>query len=295
MVDEDDVSEEEVEEEVEEEEEDLEDMKFSDFFETDDDEEDEDEDAPKDEQEEQQEGVPEESRIPHLEFNQDRGVFVDPESGEEFLPQSKINEIMGSARIKGRELEESARAIQERTGLTLSQLEEELRRKEAEDLAEETGLPPEEASRIVEDRVARQYLEKNLLSLAQRQQQQHQMLQYGHEKEPWLKNPIIKQYEKEIDAVSQGGQRLGWVAAMNFVLGDKVARGELAQNMQATQQRRAPQAQRSQMSPELGGGAGYTPPVIPKELRFFAQKMGVDPKEAYKEMKAIEKEKKRGF
>ena len=120
------------------------------------------------------------------------------------------------------------------------------------------------------------------------------MLQYNQEKNQFTSNPLVKKYEAEIDALAQGGQRLGWKAAMNYVLGEKAVSGDVLQNIQSGTEKRMAGVHKPTMAPISGGGA-VPSKSIPRELRFFAEKMGVDPKEAQVEYERLRKERQRGI
>jgi len=274
------------EDEVREEEEDFDNIDFSDIF----------GEPDKEEEEEPEEEVIEEepSQPLHPIFDEEQGAWVDPNTKERLFNQEEVNRIMGTARIKGREYEEHARYLEQLTGMSLPQIYDYIKKQQVTEYAEERGLPEEEASQILEDKHARALLEQQLLQLHGQQQQHSMMLQYNHEKQQYMGNPLVRKYEAEIDALAQGGQRLGWKAAMNYVLGEKAVSGDVLQNIQSGAERRVSQTHKPGMAPLAGGG---TVPArsIPRELRFFADKMGVDAKEAQVEYERIKKERQRGL
>ncbi len=227
-------------------------------------------------------------------FDENEGVWYDP-SGEKLLPQTKVNDIVGNARIKGRDLEDTAQIIEEQTGMSLKDVAEELRNQRVKDYAEERGMDPEEAKRYFDLEETNKQLSDKVVKIHAQQQQQQRMMQYNQEKEQYINNPTVKKYEKEIDELAQHGNQLGWTAAMNYVLGEKAVNGELAQNIQDTAQKRMQKTKKPQVSPESGGGTGYSEPSIPKELQFFAKELDVDPKEAFDEYQKIQKEKQKPF
>lgn len=208
--------------------------------------------------------------------------------------QEEVNEIIGKARIKGREYEEDARLIEQMTGMPMRQVREYLENQQTDKLVEETGMPENEARRIVEDRMKVQYLEEQLVNITRSQQAQQMMMQYNSEKANYMHNPLVKKYEAEIDAVSQGGQRLGWEAAMRYVLGEKLVSGEVTDNIKATAQQKtlANVGKRSKIAPESGSSAGAPSRAVPKELRSLTREFGMDINEIADEYEKIQK--KRG-
>ena len=227
-------------------------------------------------------------------FDEKEGVWYDP-NGEKLLPQTKVNDIVGNARIKGRDLEETAKMIEQQTGMSLKDVAAELRKQVVEDFAEEKGIETEEAQKYFDLEETNKKLSNQIVEINAQQQQQQRMMEYNREKDQYINNPTVKKYEKEIDELSQYGQQLGWTAAMNYILGEKAVSGDLMQNIQDTAQRKMAHSKKPQMSPESSSGTGYAEPSIPKELQFFADQLDVDPKEAYQEYQKIQKEKQKPF
>ena len=244
------------------------------------------------EQEEEQEQT-EEQQAPY--YDQDAGYWIDPNTNEKLLMQSQVNDIVGNARIKGRNFEQAAAVIQEQTGLTLDQVAQKLKEEKIQEYADQYGMDFNAARQVHDDKEAKQYLEQHLLYLTEQQQVQQQQMQYNYEKNRHINNPMVKRFEKEIDDLSQNGRALGFELAMNQVIGEKFVTGELKNNMEETVSKRLAKRSKPSVSPEVGGGAGYSQPTIPQELSFFAHKLGEDPKEVFEEHQKIQKEKNRGF
>lgn len=273
----------------------LENIDFEDIFglKQDDSEEQEEEVEEEEDREQQEEEPVDEQKEPY--YDNEQGYWVDPGTGEKLLSQSQVNEIVGNARIKGRSLEQAAQMIEQQTGMPLDQVAAKLKEQEVQQYVEEWNIPEEKAKQIVENEEARKYLEEHLMYITERQQQQQHQMEYNSQKANYINNPIIKQYEREIDNLAQHGKYLSWDIAMKQVLGEKFAAGELKDNMESTAAKRMARTRKPSMSPEIGGGAGYSEPVIPKEIQFLSAQLGVDPKESFEEYQKIEKEKKRGF
>lgn len=229
-------------------------------------------------------------------FDEKSGEWTDTKTGEKLLPQSKVNQIMGNARIQGRELNEKVQMLQQMTGgMNLDQIIDHLRSQQVDQYESEYGVPREEAERFIEDRQVRGYLEEQLQNLHQQQQMTAAMASYNNEKAQYLKNPLVKKYEADIDAVSQGGQRLGFEAAMKYVLGEKAVSGEISQNIKdSTQQRVIKNASRKPTRTPEGAGAGGAPTSsIPPDLKRMAAVFGNDPKSVAREFQKLQRTPKR--
>lgn len=270
-------------EDVEEENEDIESLDFESLFgtnETDDAE-------PEEEEEEPEEEEVEEEPVPR--YDPDSGTWLHPESGEKMLSQSEVNQLLGNSRIKGREYEDNIKQLEAMTGMSFAEITDFVRQEQVQKMHEKTGLPQEEAAQYIEDRQARSLLEKELLDIRYNQQLQQAQMQYNNEKSQYINNPLVKQYEQEIDAIAKGGQNVSWTVAMNHVLGQKAVGGELTKSIQETARKKAPKAG-PKIAPESGGGS-IPAEVIPKEVAFFANALGENPKESYDEYKKMKKQK----
>ena len=210
---------------------------------------------------------------------------------EKRFSQRDLDRIIGQSRIQGREIADTVRLLEQETGMPLNQIWEHVKNRRVEEYENEYGMPREEAQRIVEATQKVPYLEQNLQALWQQQhmtQQQQQFANaYQREKTQFITKPEVKRYEADIDAVItdsiQRGAPIGWTAAMNYVLGQKVLSGELTQSIkESTQQKTLYDVGKRPRTPELSGAGGQPSRSIPKELQMLAKSMGVDPKDAAK-------------
>jgi hypothetical protein len=216
----------------------------------------------------------------------------DAKSEERLFTQEELNQIIGSARIQGRELNEKVEMLQHMTGgMNIDQIIDHLRSQQTQQYESEYGLPPEKAQEFVEDKTVRRYLEKELRTLHEQQQVTAAMAGYNNEKAKFLSNPLAKKYEAEIDEVSQGGRRMGFEAAMRFVLGGKAYEGEITKNIQeATQQRAIKEAgKKPTVTPEGAGSGGAPTQSIPPDLKRMAALFGNDPKSVAKQYQKIQR------
>ncbi len=281
-----------VEEEIVEEEDNFKDLEqfFSDNDETEEEAVEEETDEPEEESEAIITGEDEHGNKVH--FDEATGEWTDTSTGEKLLPQSKVNQIMGNARIQGREQAEKVQMLQEMTGgMNLDQIIDHLRSQEADKYESDYGLPREEAERIINDRQKTNMLEKRLYELHNQQQMTAAVASYNNEKARYIKDPWVKKYEAEIDAVSQGGQRAGFESAMDYVLGRKFRTGEIPQTIKdSTQQRVIKNASRKPTRTPEGAGSGGAPTnSIPPELKQMAALFGNDPKSVAKQYQKIKR------
>lgn len=244
-----------------------------------------------DEDEEAEEAETEEEvEEPEVEEPQGEEQPVDPLEEKKFS-QRDLDRIIGQSRIQGREIADTVRLLEQETGMPLNQIWEHVKNRRVEEYENEYGMPREEAQRIVEATQKVPYLERNLQELWQQQhltQQQQQFANaYQHEKAEFITKPEVKRYEADIDAVISDSVRrgapIGWTAAMNYVLGQKVLSGELTQSIrESTQQKTLHDVGKRPRTPESSGAGGQPSRSIPKELQMLAKSMGVDPRDAAK-------------
>ena len=237
---------------------------------------------------EEDEEIEEEDEAPEEE-PEEEGTVEEPETKpeERVFTQEEVNKIVGNARIKGRDLEEQVALLEKQTGLKLPEVNEYVRQQAAQNMVDEYGIPEAEAKMIVDNQHKVEYLEKNLAELNYRQQLNQQMFQYQQEKQQHLSNPLVRQYEAEIDAVVQEGwkhgQQIGFEAAVKFVLGGKVLQGEVADNIRSTAQQRTARQKRPMPAPEGVAGGAAVAQSAPRELQALARAFGADPKNVARE------------
>lgn len=258
------------------------------FFEDDDDDADEEEIV---EEETEEEIVEEEEVVEEEPVQPAQPKSLQDRLAENFS-QEEMNQLFGNARIQGRELAEKVERLQHITGgLNLDQILDHLASQQVEELEQEHGLSRELAQEFVENKQIRHYLEPQLQKLHQQQMMTATMASYNNEKARFLTNPMVKKYEAEIDAVSQGGQRLGFEAAMKYVLGEKVVAGELAQTYKDAAQQKALKdaAKKPRQTPEGASAGGAVSQSIPPDLRKMAQLFGNDPKSVAKQYQKLKR------
>jgi hypothetical protein len=94
------------------------------------------------------------------------------------------------------------------------------------------------------------------------------------------KNPLIAKYINEIDQFSQNGKTgVTFEVAANYILGSKVASGELINSIKTTTEQKTLKnvGQRSKIAVEKGGSTKADPALSKQEMRLAAA-LGVSPK-----------------
>lgn len=119
------------------------------------------------------------------------------------------------------------------------------------------------------------------------------IFQYSQDKSVQLaKNPLAAKYVAEIDSFSQNGAAVDFETAMKYILGEKVANGEILNDVKAaTEQRTLKNVNQRQKTKVLNGstsGDTSSRSSLSREEKLAASLLGVSPKEY-----AAQKSKKR--
>jgi len=234
-----------------------------------------------DEDEEDDEEEPDEEESDEEE-PEAKGEEEEPDdSTQKVFTQEEVNQIVGSARIKGREVEEYAKELEKLTGMDMKGVIEHVRNSQVKQKADELGLTDEEAEEMVEKDRKLAEMEKEMEDFKRKQEEYN----YNQEKARFQSDPLVKKYEKEIDAFSrdQGGKIvIPFESAMKYVLGEKLASGEIKDNLKAgtENQTLANLKKKKKVAPETGSSSGKSGTSgLSKDEKALAKAMGVDPKE----------------
>lgn len=205
------------------------------------------------------------------------------EQQPKLFTQEEVNDIIGKARIKGREIETVAEELKNLTGMDLPQIAKYVRDNQVAQLAEEKGLTEEEAREFIDNKQKVSQLESQMRMF----EEQQKSFSYSQQKQGFLNDPVVKKYEKEIDQFSQNGTILDFETAMNYVLGQKLRSGELRDTIKSGAEKRAManMQKRSKVAPETSRVSGKADTSgMTKEEKQLAANLGVSPKEwqAYK-------------
>ena len=250
---------------------------------------DEDEEVEEEEQEEPEE-EPEEETAEDVALQE---TVEEAQQQERLFTQTELNQIIGNARIQGRDLTDKVEMLSHMTnGMNLDQIIDHLRSQQAEQYENEYGLPREQAERFVEESTENRLLKTELNKLHSQQQIIANMTAYNTEKAKCLAQyPLAKKYEAEIDAMSQGGKMLGFEAAMTYVVGKKSLTGEVQKNVREVAQQKAikDESRKPRVTPEGAGSGGAPSNSIPPDLRKMAQLFGNDPKSVARQYQKIQR------
>ncbi|GAB7387359.1 hypothetical protein BSNK01_11950 [Bacillaceae bacterium] len=280
------------EEDTDEDAESEEDVDFSAIFGDDEDEDDEEEDN-EEEQEEQEENDEnaEESGTEQEEEPQDLPRTT--ETVPQFTPeqQAYINRIVQERLSRDRKTQ-AVRRLEQETGMDIDEIVEYVRKNKIQAYAEEHGLTEEEARDIIEKEERLRELEERTRYYEQQQQEQQRMWAYQQQKQRFLHDPLVRKYEKEIDAFSQYGRLVDFEPAMNFILGEKLRSGELLQEIRrgAEQKTLASVQKRSKVTPQSASVSGKSAiPELTAQEKRLAKALGISPKEYAMQKKALKK------
>jgi len=237
----------------------------------------------------------EETEAPEEEVVEEPVTETAPE--EKLFTQAEVNKIVGNARIKGREIEEPARMIEQLTGMPLNMVSKQLRDQLVEGYENEYGMPRGEAERIIAEREKLQYLEPQLMQIHQQQALMQYQLSYNQSKaQAVAAKPHIKPYIAEIDAIVQDswqrGQPVDFETAARYVIGGKAYDGALQQSVKEAAQQNTLKnvSKRSKVSPEGSGSGGATARTVPPELKRMAALFGNDPNSVAKQVEQIKRQ-----
>ncbi len=108
------------------------------------------------------------------------------------------------------------------------------------------------------------------------------MYRYGQARADAIaKNPLAAKYAEEVDAVSQHGTVADWNTAFYYVLGQKVASGELTKDMRSAAEQRTlanvNKRRRTRVEKDSQPGPQKVDAELTKEERMIAAALGVKP------------------
>jgi len=158
------------------------------------------------------------------------------------------------------------------------------------------GVTEEEARQFVEAQEEKQKLKAELDEVKKNQELFTRNTAYNQDKAKQISNPLVKKYEAEIDDFSKMGTVVNFNTAMYYILGKKVAEGEVLDQVKtATEQRvLANINKRGKTTPVSTGKAaagGVT--TLTKEQQKYARIAGVTDKEYAEELVKIERQKRK--
>ena len=218
---------------------------------------------------------------------------------DKVFTQEEVNQIIGKARIKGREYEDLISSLQAETGMDLPSIVKHVKDAKENQLTqkyiEESYLDEDEARERAKKDIENENLKAKVQEYHKHQALTQKSMQYSNDKQKFLSNPLVKKYEQEIDNFSQGGQLADFEVAMKYVLGAKVYEGDMLKDLKTGTEKKtmANLDKRSKVKVESGSQTGEKVGAVSKEVRNLAKLMGISEKEVARQQKIIEKEKGR--
>jgi len=211
------------------------------------------------------------------------------EPKQKVFTQEEVNQIVGNARIKGRELEGYVKELEQLTGLDMKGVIDHVRKSQVQKKADELNLSEEEAQEMVDKDRELAQLKEEMEQFRAKQEEYN----YNQEKGKFISDPLVKKYESEIDAFARdeyGSVKIPFEHAMKYVLGEKLSNGEIKDTIKTgTQNQTLANIKKNQKAaPETGGASGASDTGgLSKDEKALAKAMGIDPKDwrKYKEQK----------
>jgi len=171
-----------------------------------------------------------------------------PDNIDEIVNQrviAEVNRIVQGRLARDRKSQEVAE-FEQLTGMSLEQGIQTVRKNIIEAKAEELGISEEEARAIVDKdhKIAKLEAERTVEKQQQSEYQAGmQQVKYLQDKQSYMSKPklarILKDCSVEIDEFTKNGSILSFEVGMRYVLGDKLATGELLQKVQAGSEQKA--------------------------------------------------------
>jgi len=197
------------------------------------------------------------------------------------------------------------RRLEQKTGMTLQQLDEYADRQQEEEevkkYAEDNMVDEDEARKQVRILRENRELKARLANVEGQLPSYQRTLDYINDKARDINNPYVRKYEKEIDAFAQNGRACSFEAAKNYILGQKILSGELAEAIKsgAINKTLADIKKQSKVKVQSGSYSGKSisemaaDEVDPFQKQIAAM-MGVPLKEVIAEKAKIQRERRSG-
>lgn len=213
----------------------------------------------------------------------------------------EVNRIIPQRLARDRKTQ-MVQELEQMTGMTLEQIKEQVIENAVMDTADRMGISEEEAREIVLAKYENAGLkaektskeqEEAELSAAQRQ------INYLKDKTEYSRKPklarvLTKEVIKEIDKFTQNGTLLSFEDGMKYVLGAKLATGELIERVQAGAANKAKRNNtRATVPQSRGSGNKSKSTALTKEERYIAASLGISEKEYAAEKTKRENERRR--
>lgn len=218
----------------------------------------------------------------------DEGKKTKTESEQKKFTQEDLERIIGERLARERKTQEEKAAQEKEAQKQKEELDQwwETKYQEQMKIWVDLGYEEEVAAKLAGADVAKEYrlwqAEERIKQYEQQQKAGSKTSQYVADRAAAIaKNPMAARYIQEIDDFAQNGTVLDFQTAMKFVLGDKLASGELMDIIKTTTEQKtlANVDKRAKKSVEKGGsGASSGAGSLSREERLMAKRLGVSEK-----------------
>jgi len=205
----------------------------------------------------------------------------------------KLNKIVPERLQRDRKTKEVSR-LEQIAGMPLEKITETVIANMVADKADELGISEEEAREILKDKIENVTMKTEKLTEQQHQTDVNaamQQVNYLKDKTEFTRQPKLGRFltpdiVAEIDAFSGNGSVLSFEEGMKYILGTKLASGELLNKVQtgAAQKAKANASVKGKSTPRSGGGASKSENNVSltREQRQMAAGLGLTSKEDLK-------------
>ncbi|MGI5927741.1 MAG: hypothetical protein ACOX8A_11290 [Thermacetogeniaceae bacterium] len=220
-----------------------------------------------------------------------------------FYTQAEIDALISSRLKKEQEkyssLESTLSAVKQlekAAGMAIPDILEQVKGNRVQAYVDE-GMDEELARKQVEQELHFDELQERVRRSEDYIQNMNRTVQYERQKNAVInKNPLYKKLEAEIDAFSGYGQILGFEDAAKYIIGEKIANGELLEDIRKGTANKllAGSTKRGKATIEPGSQAGgKASRALSAYERHVAKALGITEKEWVKSKQQIEKKRKR--
>ena len=160
----------------------------------------------------------------------------------------------------------------------------------------ESGMTEEEARQRLDMEMQFKTVKQELDQTKQNMQNFQRSMRYNNEKAAVINtNPLFRKFERDIDQFARYGEVLSFTDAARYVIGDKLARGELADDIRRGAESRALAQNQRGFRHERGGqpGGPKQNQRLSSSERQIARGLGLSEKEWNEGKKAVGKQRKK--
>lgn len=209
-----------------------------------------------------------------------------PPANGKFYTQAEIDAIISSRLQREREkyagLEstvEKVKNLEKAAGMTFDEILDQVKAYKVQAYVDE-GMSEEAAQRLIEMEMKHESLEERLKRSEAYIQNRARSDQYFIGKQAVINsNPLYRKFEREIDEFAQYGNVLSFDDAAKYVIGDKVARGELLDDIRKGAEAKALAKKGANIESGSQPGGRTRQPRLSYEERQLARGLGLTDEE----------------